>query len=230
MKSSQFNDSQRAKLLSLKEVDSAGCWIYTQSTARSGYGQIAFNGERGLLVHRVSYAMFNGDITDGLFVRHTCDVRACFNPEHLILGTNADNMQDVRDRGYDKVVTGSGEEHYNSKLTDADVIEMRRLVREEGMDAANAGKRFDMNPAAAHRIVVGKSWSHVPGALPEDYFTNEYKLKQRELTGKKRCPSCHENLPLSEFGKNKQSIDGLTHMCKPCRRVKYMKSKAERSK
>lgn len=66
----------------------------------TGYGAIKRNGKR-LLAHRVSFEEFNGPIPDGFLVRHTCDVRECVNPEHLLIGTHADNHRDkaVRCRG-----------------------------------------------------------------------------------------------------------------------------------
>lgn len=45
--------------------------------------------------HRVSYMEHFGPIPDGLMVRHRCHRRRCVNPEHLVLGTNSDNMKDM---------------------------------------------------------------------------------------------------------------------------------------
>ena len=80
------------------EINSNGCWICTSHTKdQSGYPQVRRNGKiwRG---HRYSYTIHKGDIPEGQVVRHTCDNPNCINPDHLILGTQRDNVNDIFDR------------------------------------------------------------------------------------------------------------------------------------
>jgi hypothetical protein len=80
------------------------CWLWTASKYRHGYGQIAIgrrNGEqRATYAHRVAYVLAHGDIPQGAVVMHSCDVRACVNPAHLMLGDQATNVADAKAKGH----------------------------------------------------------------------------------------------------------------------------------
>jgi hypothetical protein len=67
------------------------------------------NGERQY-AHRAIFALHNGPVPAGLFVRHSCDVPACVNPAHLLLGTQKDNMGDAstRERWANQFAAGRG--------------------------------------------------------------------------------------------------------------------------
>lgn len=75
-----------------------GCWIWDACRLPSGYGKFGI-GRRTFLAHRISYQLFRGPVPDHICVLHRCDLPCCVNPGHLFLGTNADNTQDMIDKG-----------------------------------------------------------------------------------------------------------------------------------
>lgn len=75
-----------------------GCFNWTASKHRSGYGQIKVS-KKTLLAHRVSYQLHYGVDPLELNVCHKCDNPSCINPQHLFLGTHTDNMQDMVRKG-----------------------------------------------------------------------------------------------------------------------------------
>ncbi len=86
-------------MLNVQVDEGTGCWLWTASRGRSGYGQIQIgrksrNGHNSpALAHRVSYELFVGPIPEGLQLDHLCETRACVNPDHLEPVTNQENAR-----------------------------------------------------------------------------------------------------------------------------------------
>lgn len=75
------------------------CWIWIGGRNRSGYGRFVVWNKNSQLAHRFSWTLHKGLIMSGLDVLHKCDNPPCVNPEHLFLGTQADNNRDMRAKG-----------------------------------------------------------------------------------------------------------------------------------
>ena len=76
------------------------CWLWTGSIQKNGYGSLCVSESKWgtRYAHRWSYTYHKGAIPEGKMIRHTCDVRNCVNPAHLITGDSIDNVHDMLER------------------------------------------------------------------------------------------------------------------------------------
>jgi hypothetical protein len=80
-------------------VDKSGdCWEWQASVNLDGYGRFCLKGKR-IRAHRLSWVLANGEIPEGMCVLHKCDNPPCVSPDHLFLGTRADNVRDMVQKG-----------------------------------------------------------------------------------------------------------------------------------
>lgn len=131
-----------------------GCWIWMAGKDADGYGHI-WDGQRTAKAHRVSYELYVGAIPDGMQVCHKCDNPTCVNPEHLFVGTNADNMADRERKG--RGVRLLGECHGASKLTRIAVQAIRQDARKQRDIASQHG----VSQHTIWQIKQNKIWKNV---------------------------------------------------------------------
>lgn len=148
-----------ARMLSKIEIiTETGCWIFMGGLSE-GYGVVSSAGPRGTAperAHRLSYGHFNGEIPDGLFVCHRCDIRCCCNPHHLFLGTQNVNNADMaaKDR------SSHGEDRYNAKLTVELVLSMR-LSHAAGQSISSLARSIGVSIPTARKAIRGITWERV---------------------------------------------------------------------
>jgi len=139
------------------------CWLWTGSKYPNGYGQRS-HVSLDQYAHRTSWILHFGPIPVGQQVLHRCDVPACVNPEHLFLGHVNDNMQDCINKGRFNLVNFSshpGERHPRSKLTNAIVIEARRLHK-TNVPVKTIAATFNVSLGCIEDVLYGRSWKHIP--------------------------------------------------------------------
>ena len=125
-----------------------------------GYGRFDFLGDE-FRAHRLAWSFVHGEIPTGLHVCHTCDNPACINISHLWLGTQADNMADMTLKGRSNPPCLQGSQMKLSKLTEAQVIEIRHLYDIGRFRQFELCKMYDISRPVMHKIVKRKAWTHI---------------------------------------------------------------------
>jgi HNH endonuclease len=135
------------------------CWVWTGSVNEDGYGRIhVFDVGHLVATHQFAYRLECGDVPDGQVVRHLCDNPPCCNPAHLVLGTVADNVRDMMERGRHVALRGS--QNSQSVLNEGLVREIRAASR-AGESHSSIAYRIGVTPQCIRLVVTRKSWRHV---------------------------------------------------------------------
>jgi len=138
------------------------CWVWTGFRYKKGlaYGQFEEGTSppmrRTVRAHRYSWVLHNGEIPSGMQVLHRCDNPGCVNPNHLFLGTQKQNIEDMVRKGR----ASMGEKAGGAKLTSDQVIEIRSLHK-SGVKQNVIARQFGMGKMEISRIVRRLRWAHI---------------------------------------------------------------------
>lgn len=126
---------------------SSGCWEWQGTHNQYGYGIFLLPGEKPVRAHRYSYEFYVGPIPEGKVIMHTCDNPPCVNPAHLRVGTKAENNADAAQKNR----TNKGLNHWNGRLSDADVA----AIRASNEPRKALAKRYGVDYSHIWRIKAG---------------------------------------------------------------------------
>lgn len=151
------------------------CWLWTGAVA-SGYGTIGEGGKYGrqLNAHRVSYELTYGKFDPKLYVLHKCDVKLCINPEHLFLGTQQENVDDMIAKGRAKQGHLYGKDHpnYGKPLPDYQREAIRKArsknftitspegIKIEGFNLTKFCRDNGLNQTEMWKVITGRVIKH----------------------------------------------------------------------
>jgi len=167
----QFPPKEEGKFWSkIDRRSDSECWLWQGNRYHNGYGQHIACG-RTMRAHRIAFLLGHGIDPAPFLVCHTCDQRLCCNPKHLWLGTAVQNSRDAVAKGR----MAHGDDHYlrrypelrhgrrngAAKLTEADVIEIRRLYATGDWLQREIGAKFGLRAGYVCLIVNRKLWAHV---------------------------------------------------------------------
>lgn len=129
------------------------CWEWSGNKDKDGYPIISFRGKT-FRANRVALLVKGDELIDGCHACHSCGNKSCCNPDHIYLGTALQNNADKKNHG----TYMCGEKVYCSKLTDGDILKIRKLVGTNKQIA----KMFGVSASNICHIRNRKTWRHLP--------------------------------------------------------------------
>lgn len=169
LESLPIKDLNKTKTKFFKRINkSDSCWFWVgaiDTSPSNHYGLFSIKEGCRVRAHRFSYLIHKGNIPDGQVVRHTCDVQHCVNPDHLILGSQRENVLDAKERG--RLLTGSSNssKKKNNKLTKELVLEIRLRYSAEKKSHQKLADEYGVTRSVMSHVLRGDIWSWVGGPL-----------------------------------------------------------------
>lgn len=161
-----------------EKVDKTGdCWLWIGRCWTNGYGRFLLGSKvdrsrREVLTHRLSYEWANGPIPDNLLVCHSCDAnyprsdityRRCVRPDHLFLGTPADNSIDMANKGRAKGKSKNFRTEYRGRsiMTPDTVRAMRQEYATGNWTVAEVASHFGIGKSGTEHVLYRQSWRDI---------------------------------------------------------------------
>lgn len=129
-----------------------GCWEWTKTSHPFGYGRFGYD-KKIYLSHRLSYQIHYGSITSKDCVLHKCDNPSCVNPQHLFLGSRADNAIDRTQKNR----TLKGSAVTISIFTEQQILDIRASIKSVKQLAID----YNANIQTIYNIRNRKTWRHI---------------------------------------------------------------------
>lgn len=148
------------------------CWEWGAAKDKKGYGRFSLNFKEKYMAHRMAYFLHNKKPIGNLLVCHNCDNPGCINPNHLFLGTHADNFNDMKKKGR----SCKGERHRNQKypekrqrgetngasvLNDGQVLAIRQEYSTGSFMIKEVAHKYGVSATATSQIIHRKTWKHI---------------------------------------------------------------------
>lgn len=131
-------------------IDGNGCFVVINKKPSRGYIRFVLNGDHCYL-HRASKFIFG---RDKILACHRCDNRLCFNPDHIFLGTQKQNMMDCLSKNR---FSQKGSSHTLSKLKDSDIID----IRNSSLSLSILGNLYGVTKQTIYAVKQNKTWRHI---------------------------------------------------------------------
>lgn len=145
-------------LIKFVRVDEkTNCWIWDKTKDFDGYGVLKHR-NKYFKIHRFFFEFFKGKIPISYSVLHSCDNRSCCNPDHLFLGNQIDNVNDMVSKKRNRGAKGEGNKC--SKLKNENIDEIRRLYS-LGISYKKISLMFGVNSSTIGKVIRRENWKHV---------------------------------------------------------------------
>lgn len=152
-----INEKLKKRFLS-KIIKTDNCWLWNAGIRPNGYGSF-WAKTKTVTSHRYSYEIFKGDIPKNMCVCHSCDNRKCVNPDHLWLGTQKENLQDMYlKKRNPNIIRKRGEKSEFAKLNNEKVSIIKMLYKKGKYTYETLGKKFNVGHTTIYRIIKNKTY------------------------------------------------------------------------